>query len=150
MEKNSAPLWQPSLSDITASQMTEFRHFVNQHYQQNLDDYSALYHWSITYPTEFWASVWSYSKIIAKQSANQIYIPSSYMPETQWFTGAKLNFAENLLRYRDDHVALISVSEKGQPRTITYAELYHQVITLANWLTQCGVSSLRPNCWLSA
>lgn len=61
------------------------------------------------------------------------------MEESQWFLGAKLNFAENLLRHRNQNVALIFTSETGFSRSITYAELYTEVAALAGFLRQCHV-----------
>jgi acetoacetyl-CoA synthetase len=62
------------------------------------------------------------------------------MPGARWFPGAELNFAENLLRYRDSHPAIIFRSEKNGERTITYAELYERVAALARSMREMGIS----------
>src|SRR5690606_21360994 len=61
------------------------------------------------------------------------------MPGARWFAGAKLNFAENLLRYRDDRQALVFVGENGERRELTYAQLYHEVARVAAGLRAAGV-----------
>ncbi len=61
------------------------------------------------------------------------------MPGAKWFTGARLNFAENLLRRRDDKTALIFKGESQPVRKLTYAELYSEVAKTAAALRTAGV-----------
>jgi acetoacetyl-CoA synthetase len=61
------------------------------------------------------------------------------MAGPRWFLGARLNFAENLLRYRDDHPALVGRTERGRGRTLSYAELAAEVADVANALRASGV-----------
>lgn len=132
-------LWQPTAKNLTDSQMAQFLRFVNQQYDLRLNDYFALHAWSVGHVSEFWQSVWVFMEVIASQPAQQIYQPGACMQETQWFVGARLNFAENLLRYRDEKTALIFHSELGHTQTVTYQELFHQVSAVANWLREAGV-----------
>ena len=53
------------------------------------------------------------------------------MPGARWFPGARLNFAENLLRYRDDSPALVFWNEAGRQSELSYADLYAEVSCLA-------------------
>jgi acetoacetyl-CoA synthetase len=57
----------------------------------------------------------------------------------RWFVGSRLNFAENLLRYRDDHEALVAWNERGFQRRMSYAELHDQVARVAAGLRDAGV-----------
>src|SRR5579862_2958279 len=98
--------WRPSRQALTSSQMAEFLEFVNRRYDLQIKQYFDLHRWSIEHIDQFWDAMWVFMDIVAWQPAERIYVPSARMQETQWFTGAKLNFAENLLRYRDDHPAL--------------------------------------------
>ena len=41
----------------------------------------------------------------------------------RWFPGARLNFAENLLRFDDEREALVFWNEQGRQRALTYREL---------------------------
>ncbi|MEW5899132.1 MAG: acetoacetate--CoA ligase, partial [Bacillota bacterium] len=61
-------------------------------------------------------------------------------PGAKWFPGARLNFAENLLRYTDDHVAFIFRGETQKSARITYAQLYDTVARLAKSLRELGVA----------
>src|SRR5262245_41099758 len=99
-------LWQPSTEAIAASQMTQFLEFVNREYQQNCRDYWALHVWSVANPALFWQAIWTFMDIIATEPAKQVVASGPRMQDTQWFLGAKLNFAENLLRFRDNKPAL--------------------------------------------
>jgi len=132
-------LWKPSEEQIRNSNMYRFMGMVNEKYKQNFDEYAPLYEWSIENIAEFWASMWEFADIIASKPYEQVIDDVGKMPGAQWFSGARLNFAENLLRYRDDRVALVFKGE-GQPSTrMTYAELYDEVARLAKALKDAGV-----------
>jgi acetoacetyl-CoA synthetase len=64
----------------------------------------------------------------------------SRFPGATWFPGARLNMAENLLRRRDDGVALVFVGETAEPERLTYAELYRSVARVAGALRAAGVA----------
>src|ERR1700743_2622106 len=106
MRKSRGFLWEPSQQAIKTAQMTQLRRFVNRSFELNLADYFALYAWSTTHPDLFWHAVWSFMAVIAPGSPQQIMIPATSMRKTEWFPEAKLNFAENLLRYKDNKTAL--------------------------------------------
>ena len=57
----------------------------------------------------------------------------------KWFVGTRLNFAENLLRYRDDREAIVFWNEHGAQRRLTYRELYDEVARVAAALRGSGV-----------
>ncbi len=61
------------------------------------------------------------------------------MPGAKWFTGARLNFAENLLRYRDEKTAFIFKGETQKSVRMSYAELYDSVARLAESLREMGI-----------
>jgi len=73
------------------------------------------------------------------------------MPGAKWFSGARLNFAENLLRHRDDRVAIHFRGEDQIKSQLSYAELYRKVEQLAHSLREIGVkpgdrvAALMPN-----
>jgi acetoacetyl-CoA synthetase len=114
---------------------------VNQKYNQNFKEYASLYDWSIENIADFWASMWEFADIINSQPYDQVIDDVSKMPGARWFSGARLNFAENLLRYRDDRPALIFKGEARDSIKITYAELYNEVARLAKSLRQAGVQT---------
>ena len=56
-----------------------------------------------------------------------------------WFSGTQLNFAENMLRFRDDATAVISWNESGRQQRLTFAELAGEVSRIATALRDMGV-----------
>ncbi|WP_444907606.1 acetoacetate--CoA ligase [Microbulbifer sp. SSSA008] len=138
MKDNSQPLWQPSAEAIAATQMDEFRRRVNQQYQLDLNDYEALYQWSVDNREAFWRELWDYTGVIAADKGDET-LSNDSMPGAQWFPQARLNFAENLLRFRDDKAALVERLESGSRRELSYKELYDRVERLSAALVAQGV-----------
>jgi acetoacetyl-CoA synthetase len=134
-------LWQPSEEQIKNSNMYRFMNVVNEKYHQNFSDFAPLYQWSIENIADFWETMWQFADIIASKPYDQVIDDDTKMPGARWFTGARLNFAENLLRYRDDRIALIFKGEAQESIKMTYAELYDEVARLANGLKAAGVQS---------
>jgi acetoacetyl-CoA synthetase len=100
--------------------------------------YSELYEWSTTDLEEFWKSIWVLSGIIQSRKYDKI-LTNPVMPGAKWFQGAELNFAENLLKYRDNQTALISVREDKPVVRLTYSDLYGRTASLAHSLKQMGL-----------
>ncbi|WP_114417897.1 acetoacetate--CoA ligase [Marinospirillum perlucidum] len=148
----SQPLWQPSSSSIEASQLQRFMQQVNQRYQTQLRNYQQLYNWSVENNQEFWELVWEFTRVVAADQGSQVLENSDKMPGARWFPEARLNFAENLLRFRDDKTAVVSLREDGQRISLTHAELYDQVAQIALALEKAGVgpgdrvAGFVPNC----
>jgi acetoacetyl-CoA synthetase len=132
-------LWKPSEERVKNSNMYRFMSFVNMRHQQTFTDYDGLYAWSVNHIPEFWAAVWDFVGIKASQGYDRVIDDERKMPGAKWFPGARLNFAENLLRFRDDSVALIFKGEDHPPVKMTYAQLYDEVARLAKGLKACGV-----------
>jgi acetoacetyl-CoA synthetase len=135
----TAPLWTPTPDQIERANMTRFIGFVNERYKLDIKDFSELYDWSITSIADFWAAWWDFSGIIYSKPYTQVVDDPYKMPGAKWFEGAELNFAQNLLRYRDDQTALVFHGEGQTPVRMTYAELYDQVARLAKSLKAAGV-----------
>ena len=132
-------LWSPNEGRIKSSQMDQFRIYVNDHYGLDLTNYPQLYDWSIDNIPEFWKAWWDFSAIIHSHSPQEIVDDVATMPGAKWFSSARLNFAENLLRFRDDRIAICFKGEGQQVRKLTYAELYSEVARLADALRKAGV-----------
>ncbi|QPJ61619.1 MAG: acetoacetate--CoA ligase [Candidatus Nitronauta litoralis] len=131
-------LWQPDKRQIRNSQMFRFMEAVNREFNLSLDSYEDLYAWSVEHLQDFWNFYLRYSQIILHSPPDQI-LSSTNMPGAQWFTGATLNFAENLLSGPRNKTAVISKVE-GQPLTnLTYGDLSDQVVNCALSLRQAGV-----------
>jgi len=134
------PLWTPSQNRIEQANITKFIHFINKKHNLKIESYTQLYNWSITNISDFWAAVWDFCEIKASRKYNKVIDDLSKFPGAKWFAGAKLNFAENLLKYRDNNPALIFKAETQKSKRITYAELYDTVAQLANSLRQAGIN----------
>lgn len=135
------PVWMPSAERIEKANMTAFMRSVAERWRINIRDFAALYRWSIDGPDQFWQSVWEFCGIVASRPGDEVVVDFDKMPGAHWFPGAQLNFAENLLRFRDDHRALVFWNETGFKRALTYAELSGQVARLAEALRRMGVKA---------
>ena len=133
------PLWVPSEERRRNANITYFITHLNEKYGLNITNYRELHAWSVENIPEFWATMWDYAGIRAARAYDQVVDDLNKFPGARWFVGAKLNFAENLLRYRDDQVAVLFRNEAGERRTLTYAELYDRVARLAAFLREVGV-----------
>lgn len=148
-----APLWTPSAERIAASRMEAFRRFVNQRHALALADYPALHAWSVERREAFWQAIVDFFEVRFRQPPRAVLEEGAQMPSARWFPGATLNFAEHLLRRRDDAPALIAVSEDGRREVLSHAELARHVAGLQKRLAALGVgpgervAALMPNTW---
>jgi len=133
-------LWEPSEERVKNSNMFKFMTQINEKFSKNFEQYEELYQWSIDNIPEFWAEMWDFARIQASEPYTVVVDDITKMPGAQWFIGAKLNFAQHLLRYRDDQVALIFKGEAmEESRKVTYRELYDEVARVAKALRDMGV-----------
>jgi len=121
--------------------ITRFISFVNKKHSLKIDSYDQLYRWSIENVFDFWAAMWNFGEMKASRRYERVVDDLNKFPGARWFVGAKLNFAENLLRYRDDHIAFVFKGETKKSTRMTYAELYDSVARLAKSLREIGVAS---------
>lgn len=135
------PLWTPSDERKRDANITRFMEDVNQRFGLTLASYSDLYAWSVDNIPDFWRTVWDFAEIKSSQRFDSVVTDLSVFPGTQWFPGAKLNFAENLLRYQDDQLAFIFIGETQKSKRMTYAELYDSVARLSHSLAEAGVGA---------
>ena len=135
------PLWTPTEQQKENANMTAFIEYVNGKQETRFREYPELYQWSIEQIPDFWARMWEFGEIIASRPYETVVDDPRKMPGAKWFVGARLNFAENLLRYRDDRIALIFQGEGRKPVRMTYAELYQNVSRLAKSLRDQGVTT---------
>ena len=133
------PLWRPAKERIRRANMTRFIEFANQEHGLSLSDVPSLYAWSIEKSPDFWASIWKFGGIRASVPYQRVARDLDKMPGAKWFEGARLNFAENLLRYRDDRVAIVFKGEGREPVRVTYRELFDRVSGAARTLRAWGV-----------
>jgi acetoacetyl-CoA synthetase len=133
------PLWVPTAEWIDKANITRFINFVNRTCGLDIRSYAELYRWSVDRIPEFWASVWDFTEIKASRRFDKVVADLAKYPGTDWFPGARLNFAENLLRFRDNHPAFVFRGEDGKAATMTYAELFDSVARLSRALRDMGI-----------
>ncbi|MBN2075256.1 MAG: acetoacetate--CoA ligase [Dehalococcoidales bacterium] len=124
---------------IRAANLTRFINLVNERYGQNLNTYGDLQKWSVNNIADFWALMWEFGEVQASVPYESVATNLDDMLDVKWFPGARLNFAENLLRYRDNRTALTFKGEGQGAVRITYAQLYDQVTHLVEALKRSGV-----------
>ena len=148
---SNSPLWTPDSNTKQNSNMQTFLSMIADKYALKSDDFNTIHDWSIKNTSEFWAEIWDFTEIKYSKSFESVVDDVHKMPGAKWFVGAKLNFAENLLKRRDDHKALIFWGEDSIKREITYTELYEQVKRLAAGFRKLGlkkgdrVAAFMPN-----
>jgi acetoacetyl-CoA synthetase len=131
--------------------MAQFQRFAAQRYGVELPDYEALWQWSVDERADFWQSLWDFCDVIASRPSEAILQDDGDMPGARWFAGARLNYAENLLRFRDDGTAILFRDEAGHTSALSYAELFRRASRLAAALHRRGigqgdrVAALLPN-----
>jgi acetoacetyl-CoA synthetase len=132
-------LWEPSRERLERANMSRFIRFVQGEHDDDLVSYQDLYDFSIRFPEKFWTSVWDFCGIRASGEREPVLVDGERMPGARWFPDVRLNFAQNLLRHRDDRVALAFRNEAGASASLTYAELNEQVARLVVALRAAGV-----------
>ena len=132
-------LWTPAPERAAAANISKFREFVNDRHGLELDDYEGFWRWSVDHRADLWAAVWDFCGVVSSRRWDDVVVDPERMPGARWFVGSRLNFAENLLRYRDDRPALVFQGEQGEPITVTYAELHTEVARVAAALRAEGV-----------
>jgi len=114
---------------------------VAPRWREQFEDYDALYSWSIREPEKFWQSMWRFAEIKSKTMGARTLVNADQMPGAKWFPDARLNYAENLLRRRDDEDAMVFRGEDRVNRRLSFEELYDRVSRLAQALRAKGVQS---------
>ena len=134
-------LWTPSEQRVRASRMAAYLAWVNRERRLGLIDYDELWRWSVDDIEGFWRSIWTYFSVSASAPPAAV-LGNKRMPGATWFPGARLNWAENVLRrggWATQGPAVIGLSEDRRATTLSWPELTHQVAALAAHLRELGV-----------
>ncbi|WP_061243866.1 acetoacetate--CoA ligase [Leptospira interrogans] len=132
-------LWTPSSDRIESSNLVRYIKFLKEKKNLSLSTFEELRVWSVNEIGSFWESIWEFSEVVHSQKYDLVYQSGSNFTDSKFFPGAKLNFAENLLRRTDSFPALIYRGEDGSKREVSYAELYSYVGAVATDLKKRGV-----------
>ena len=136
---DSAPLWQPSPEAQATSNMARFMETVEADWNVTVTDYDDLHRFSITEREKFWVSVKDFVGIIAETWGGDVLVDGDHMPGARWFPDGRLNFAENLMRRRDDGDALVFRGEDKAASRMSFAEMHAAVSRLAQAFAAAGV-----------
>jgi acetoacetyl-CoA synthetase len=132
-------IWRPSSAGVADANLTRFIASVGTRKGLQLRDYDDLYSWSISHSTDFWQELAHFADVRADWGAGPALEHPNQMPGARFFPNARLNFAENLLRFRDERAALIFRNEREARREISYRQLHDQVARVADGLRAAGV-----------
>ncbi|MFN0087650.1 MAG: acetoacetate--CoA ligase [Blastocatellia bacterium] len=134
------PVWSPSPARIGAARLSAFQQFLRERHGQRFEDYNGLHRWSITAPELFWRAVWDFCGVVGDPGGT-VLEHGERMPGAIWFPEGRLNFAENLLRMRDDSDALVFCGEGRVERRLSHAELHREAARFAAALRGAGISA---------
>ena len=132
-------LWRPSAERIANANLTRFMRCVSARTGTPLADYEATYAWSLEQPAQFWTELARFADVRGDFREGPVIEHPREMPGARFFPAARLNFAENLLKFAGEHPALIFRNERGTRRTLSGRELRAEVARIAAGLTAAGV-----------
>lgn len=126
------PIWEPSPERIERANLQRFARFAREQCgNDDLRGYAPLYDFSIRHPERFWPLVWEFCGIRASGTFHEVLVDAERLPGARWFPGMRLNFAQNLLRFRDERCAIAGRDAAGTWQELSYAELQQQVTLVA-------------------
>jgi acetoacetyl-CoA synthetase len=148
-----SPIWAPGAERVRRANLTAFLQHIRDRQPSGADpvaDFASLYQWSVERPDVFWPEVWAFCGVVSEERAGRApwdevvvgldrMAPPDPVLGPRWFVGSRLNFAENLLRFADDHPALVFWNERGRQRALSYAELEGEVRAAADALRAHGI-----------
>ena len=130
------PIWHPSAERIAAARLSAF---VAEHAgRSGASDYPSFWRWSISEPEDFWRAIWDTCGVLGERGPT-ILEDGDRMPGARWFPQARLNYAENLLRRRDDGDAVVFWGEDKRRQRLSRRELYAEVARCVQALQAAGV-----------
>ncbi|WP_287965681.1 acetoacetate--CoA ligase [Diaphorobacter sp.] len=126
-----------------APQIRRYQDWLQAQHGLRFDDYDALWRWSTTDLDAFWQSVWDYFDL-QSPTPHSAVLAKNLMPGAQWFPGAQVNYARQVLRHVDaaqaaGQPALIGRNERGERRELSWPALRRQVAALALHMRAQGV-----------
>ena len=132
------PLWRPNEQQIADANITGFMQRATRFTGRAIDTYEDLWNWSVDDIEGFWSLLWSYGSVLGDRSAD-VVDGADKMPGASWFPKARLNYAQNLLRRRDELDALVFWGEERVRRRVSHAALYDAVSRCRQALADAGV-----------
>ena len=128
----NSEIWSPKAEEISKASITKFMDFVNQKHETQFKSYEDLHLWSVEHP-EFWSHVWDFCDVLGDKG-KQILSGDGTILGSSWFEDSSLNFAENLLRKRNDEDAIVFWGENKIKRRLSYKSLYEKTSRFQQYL----------------
>ncbi len=132
-------LWQPDSSRIAQSNITKFIAKLNGRTGRSLKTYAELHRASLEITDTFWECVWDFCKVKAATRGKTVQANPGQMPGTTFFPDAKLNYAENLLRRRNDGEAIVFRGEDRVCQRLSWAGLYDATARANRFFRAAGI-----------
>lgn len=133
-------LWQPTQDQVQATAMYQFMETMNTQHGLALQTYLDLWQWSVENLELFWTEIWDYFEVIGQKPTSAML--TGQLPDAQWGKGAKVNYAENILRHAHqlaDTEAVVGLDESLNRTVLTWKQLNEQVGAFAHHLRSIGV-----------
>ena len=123
-------LWKPSKDKVKNSLLEEFSKFSNL---KPNSSFKEIWNWSVKNPKIFWSKLWDFSKIVGDKG-EEIIRENKVFNETKFFPDSKINYAENILKKKNDEIAINFLSENGFEDSITWKHLNEKVCKFSTYL----------------
>ncbi len=151
MTSVAGPQWAPSEDRVKNAVVTDFMSWLEKQDRASVGDFASLHQWSVENIADFWSAAWDYFEIPGDKGSHVYTRNDNDIKASKWFSDAKINFAESLLRYRGPEEAIVFWGETGRQRALTRDDLYNEVSRLSQALKAQGVepgdrvAGLMPN-----
>ena len=135
----SETIWRPGADRIERAHVTRYADWLHETRGLDLDDYTAMWQWSVDDIESFWQSIWDFFEIQSERPASAVLADTS-MPGAQWFPGATVNYAAQVFRNSTpDRPAIVFQDEASELINIGWAELERDVANIASQLRSVGI-----------
>lgn len=142
-------IWQPKISSKSILKLKSLISYVNEKKYVNFTSYSDFRAWSVENSEAFWKEVWLQCGVIGNTPSKWVIKDKENIEKAKFFPDAKINFAENLLRRKDDATAIHFFCEDKIERIVSYKQLYEQVSSLTQFFQEIGIQEGdRIGCYL--
>src|SRR5690348_11448898 len=132
-------LWTPSPERANKAHLTKFTRWLGSERGKSFASYADLWQWSVDDLEGFWQAIWDYFKLQSSAPHARV-LADRKMSGAQWFPGARLNYAQNILRFeRPNATALLHLSERVPLTSLSWEELGREVRILATQLLKMNV-----------
>jgi acetoacetyl-CoA synthetase len=135
----SQPLWTPSPERIEQTNVTSLINKINADWDVSLTDSEHLHQFSVTEMEKFWRSLIEYAELNGETWTGPELVDRNKLPGAKWFPEARFNYAENILKRRDDADAFVFWGENKVKRRMSFKTLYDQVSSISQALKGMGV-----------